>query len=679
MNAVTETVAAEPVSGVEIFVPLAKLKKSPRNARKVPHGEAAIEALAASIQHKGLIQNLVVEPETKEDGTPTGYYLVTAGEGRRLAMLLRAKRKQIRKSEPVRCWLDTANDPSEISLDENVTRTPMHPADQFERFAELSNDKGWGAQEIGARFGVSAGVVKQRLRLGAVSPKLLQVYREDGLTLDQLMAFAITEDHARQEQVFEGLHHNREPWIIRRDMTAANVPADDRRAVFIGADAYVEAGGNIIRDLFSEDRGGFFEDVGLLDMLAAEKLRDIASEVQAEGWKWAEAHIDYPHAHGMRRFYPQPIALSDEDEARLDALSAEYDTLADGYSSYDEMPEDVAAKLEAVSDEIDTISAKRSAYDANVIAHGGAFVVLHHDGSVRVERGFVRLEDEALADPQPEPEEGDATVPETGKDERPEDGDEDVQDVEEEEEPGKPISDSLTRDLSAHRTLALRVALADQPDTALIALTHTLTAQLFYSYAEAGCLEVRPTVTPLGSHADGIEDTPLAARASAQHEAWAERMPRDVADLWDFIVGLADEKRIALLAHCAARTVNALRLPWDRKPRSLQTANRLATELALDVARDWTPTVDSYLGRVTKAHIVEAVAEGVSEDAARRIADMKKLDMAQAAEQLLAGTGWLPAILRTPEPEAEQPATVEAEDAGTVGEDGEASFAVAAE
>lgn len=691
MNAVTETVAAEPVSGVEIFVPLAKLKKSPRNARKVPHGEAAIEALAASIQHKGLIQNLVVEPEAKEDGTPTGYYLVTAGEGRRLAMLLRAKRKQIKKSEAVRCWLDTQNDPAEISLDENVTRTPMHPADQFERFAELSNDKGWGAEEIGARFGVSASVVKQRLRLGAVSPKLLQVYREDGLTLDQLMAFAITEDHARQEQVFEGLHHNREPWIIRRDMTAANVPADDRRAVFVGADTYVEAGGTIIRDLFSEDRGGFFEDAGLLDMLAAEKLREIAGEVQAEGWKWTEAHIDYPHAHGMRRFYPQTIALSDEDEARLEALSTEHDELAEGYSSYDEMPEDVAAKLEAVSDEIDDISAKRSAYDANVIAHGGAFVVLHHDGTVRIERGFVRLEDEALADPQPEDEgEGEAIDPDAVADEQAEDGDEDLQEIEEEdEEPGKPISDSLTRDLSAYRTLALRVALGERPDLALIALTHTLTAQLFYSYTEAGCLEVRPTVTPLGNHADGIEDTPLAAKANEAREAWAERMPRDVADLWCFIVGLDDEKRLALLAHCASRTVNALRLPWDRKPRSLQTADRLATALALDVAKDWTPTVDSYLGRVTKAHIVEAVTEGISEDAARRIADMKKLDMAQAAEQLLAGTGWLPAILRTPEPE--QPAPVEAEDAGTVeqpseaeapepqAEDGEASYAVAAE
>ncbi|ALJ12388.1 ParB/RepB/Spo0J family partition protein [Sphingopyxis macrogoltabida] len=690
MNAVTQTAAAEPVSGVEIFVPLNKLRKSPKNARKVPHSEAVIEALAASIQHKGMIQNLVIEPEVKEDGTPTGFYLVTAGEGRRLAQLLRAKRKQIKKTQAIRCYLDTENDPAEISLDENVTREAMHPADQFERFRELSDNKGWGAEEIGARFGVSAGVVKQRLRLGAVSPKLLDVYRENGLTLDQLMAFAIAEDHARQEQVFENLHYNREPWIIRRDMTAGNVPASDRRAVFVGTDAYVEAGGTIIRDLFSEDGGGFFEDVGLLDMLAIERLREIAGTVQEEGWKWAEAHIDYPHAHGMGRFYPEPVALSDEDEARLEVLSAEHDALAEGYSSYDEMPEDLAEKLQATSDEIDTISAKRSAYDPKVIANGGVFVILNHDGAARIERGFVRPEDEALADPQPEPEaEGDAIAPE---DEQPEDGNDDVQEIEEEdEEPGKPISDSLTRDLSAHRTLALRVALGERPDLALIALTHTLTAQLFYSYTEAGCLEVRPTVTPLGSHADGIEDTPLAARASEAREAWAERLPRDVADLWTFIVGLDDEKREALLAHCASRTVNALRLPWDRKPRSLQTADRLATALALDVAKDWTPTVDTYLGRVTKANILEAVTEGVSEDAARRIADMKKPDMAQAAEQLLAGTGWLPACLRTEAVEAENPSPVEVEDEEAVeqppvtdapdaeAEDAEVSYAVAAE
>ena len=87
-------------------------------------------------------------------------------------------------------------------------------------------------------------------------------------------------------------------------------------------------------------------------------------------------------------------------------------------------------------------------------------------------------------------------------------------------------------------------------------------------------------------------------------------------------------------------------------------------------------TVDSYFGRVTKAHIVEAVAEGVSEDAARRIADMKKPDMARAAEQLLAGTGWLPAVLRTPQPEGEQPTEGEAIKPQDADED---AYAVAAE
>jgi hypothetical protein len=128
-EAVAEVVAALPapkaISGAELFIPLDKLKKSPRNARKTPHSEGHIEALAASIAAKGMLQNLVVEPETDDVGEPTGFYLVTVGEGRRLAHLLRVKRKQIGKTEHVRCVLDTANDPQEISLDENVTREAM--------------------------------------------------------------------------------------------------------------------------------------------------------------------------------------------------------------------------------------------------------------------------------------------------------------------------------------------------------------------------------------------------------------------------------------------------------------------------------------------------------------------------------------------------------------------------
>jgi ParB-like chromosome segregation protein Spo0J len=278
---VPETVA----SGETAFIPLNKLKKSPRNARKTPHSEADIEAYAASIAAKGILQNLVVEPERDEGGQPTGFYFVTIGEGRRLAQLLRVKRKQIKKTEAIRCVIDTTNDPFEISLDENVTRTAMHPADQFEAFRELAEHRGWGAEEIAARFGVTAHVVKQRLRLGAVSPKLMQVYRDGELILDQLMAFAITEDHARHEQVYDNLSYNRDPSFIRRDIMKTHIPATDRRAIFIGAEVYTEAGGNIVRDLFTEDRGGLYEDAALLDRLVIERLEGIAANIQeAEGW-----------------------------------------------------------------------------------------------------------------------------------------------------------------------------------------------------------------------------------------------------------------------------------------------------------------------------------------------------------------------------------------------------------
>ena len=259
-------------SGTEVFIPLNKLKKSPKNARKTPHSEASIEAYAASIAAKGILQNLVVEPELDGDGSATGFYFVTIGEGRRLAQLLRVKRKEIKKTEPIRCIVDTANDPHEISLDENVTRENMHPADQFEAFKKLAEERGLGAEDIAARFGVTAHVVRQRLRLATVSLRLMQVYRDGGLTLEQLMAFALSADHARQEAVYERLSYNRDASTIRRLLTETHVAATDRRAVFVGVEAYAEAGGTILRDLFTEDRGGYFEDVALLDQLVAAKL-----------------------------------------------------------------------------------------------------------------------------------------------------------------------------------------------------------------------------------------------------------------------------------------------------------------------------------------------------------------------------------------------------------------------
>lgn len=93
-----------------------------------------------------------------------------------------------------------------------------------------------------------------------------------------------------------------------------------------------------------------------------------------------------------------------------------------------------------------------------------------------------------------------------------------------------------------------------------------------------------------------------AGRAWTDRDAnWARQMPRDVAGLWTFVAGLDHDSRMALFAHCVALTVNAVKLPWEWRPRALATADRLAQAVELDMTGYWLPTARSYLGRVTKA------------------------------------------------------------------------------
>ncbi|MGA0606582.1 ParB/RepB/Spo0J family partition protein [Phenylobacterium sp. VNQ135] len=626
-------------SGAVIDIPLNKLKKSPKNARKTPHTEAAIEALAASIAAKGMLQAPVVEPEVGEDGEPTGFWLVTIGEGRRLAMLLRARRKEVRKAEPVRCVVDTCNDAHEISLDENVTRSDMHPADQFEAFRRLAEERGLSAEEIGARFGVSAHVVRQRLRLGAVSPRLLSIYREGGLTLDQLMAFAVSEDHERQEQVYEQLSWNRSAALIRRAMTEAKVPAGDRRAVFVGAEAYAEAGGTILRDLFTEDGGGWFEDVALLDRLASEKLEAVATEVRArEGWKWATASLDYPHGHGLRRVYPHPVERSEAEKAQIAALSEEYDALVSEWDAVEDLPAEVEARFKEIDAALDAFG-DGMGYDPEEVARGGVFVILGHDGQMRLERGLIRPEDEPV--PELEPESEPAAEPSGEAPDQP------APDEEAEDE-AAPLSERLVLELTAYRTLGLREAVAADATLALSALAHALALRTFYPpYDQPSCVEVKLVSAYLDGHAPGLSDSPAARRMAERHDAWASRLPRESGEVWAFVIGLPTSDLLDLLAHCAALGINAVRNPVDRRAGAWDHADKLATAAGLDMTRVWTPTAQSYFGRVTKARIVEAVAEGAGEAAAERLTGLKKSEMAEAAEQALAGTGWLPTLLRT--------------------------------
>src|SRR5229473_2349902 len=203
-------------------IPFNKLVLSQSNVRRLKAG-VSIEELAEDIARRTLLQSLSVRPVLDADGAETGMFEIPAGGRRYRALELLVKQKRLAKTAPVPCVVrdpGVAVSAEEDSLAENVQRFALHPLDQFRAFKAL-RDKGAGDEEIAARFFIPPTVVKQRLRLVAVSEKLLDVYAEDGMTLEQLMAFTVTNNHARQEQVSEALARssNKEPFYIRRQLT----------------------------------------------------------------------------------------------------------------------------------------------------------------------------------------------------------------------------------------------------------------------------------------------------------------------------------------------------------------------------------------------------------------------------------------------------------------------------
>ncbi|EHK54342.1 ParB/RepB/Spo0J family partition protein [Allomesorhizobium alhagi] len=635
-------------------IPFNKLVLSQSNVRRVKAG-VSIEELAEDIARRGLLQGLSVRPVADEAGVETGMFEIPAGGRRYRALELLVKQKRLAKTAPVPCVVREGGIAEEDSLAENVQRAPLHPLDQFRAFLALK-EKGQSEEEIAAAFFVSVNVVRQRLKLASVSPKLLDVYAEDGMTLDQLMAFTVSGDHERQELVFERLQHSydKQPYVIRRMLTEGAVRASDKRAQFIGIDAYVEAGGTILRDLFQGDDGGWLQDVALVDMMVAEKLRDEAQAIAADGWKWIEVAPDFAYGHtfGFRQVRGEPTPLSAEEEAARSALQAEFDRLTEEYSDADELPEEIDERFGELETALEAVEARPLSFDPAEIARAGAFISIAHDGGLRVERGYVRPEDEEPVAPDTgSTDESDQQIGAANDDT---DGDETVEpsnpSAEAEEDDGlTPISDRLLTELTAYRTLGLRRALGERPDVAFLAALHALTLKVFYHYGSDSCLELDLKSVGFSAQAPGLNDSASAVAITAHHESWGKRLPKDSGDLWNALQQLDGQSQADLFAHVVGLSVNALHEPWNRRPRALAHADLLAGAVGLDMAAaGWTPTVNSFLGRVTKARILHAVAEVKGQDAADRIAHLKKGDMASEAERLLAGSGWLPEPLRTP-------------------------------
>lgn len=316
-------------------IPLNRLVHSKANVRKTGRGRA-LEGLMASIAAHGLRQNLNVRL------TSGNRFEVVAG-GRRLEALRRlAAGGEIDKTLPVNCLvLENGEDAAELSLVENAIREDMHPDDQCAAFAALVG-QGMPVEDVAARFGVTPTVVRQRLRLAGVTPALRVRYREGELTLAQMMAFALVDDHTRQEAVWAELAEwNRSPEAIRRALTSEGLSANHRLSRFVGLDAYEAAGGVVLRNLFEEEPP-VLADGALVERLATEKLDAEAAALRAEGWKWVVVELSPSYGFG-----------------RVDGDEAE-----DGTETY--RPED--------------------------LARAGARVFLDYSGAVQIDRGLLDAE-----------------------------------------------------------------------------------------------------------------------------------------------------------------------------------------------------------------------------------------------------------------------------------------------
>lgn len=614
MNAQTQ-----PLIGREIHLTPDQLILSPHNVRQNSMGPKELDELAASILALGLINNLVVHKMPCKRGKQL--YGVAAGGNRMNAINLLLSRALVDQTYGVRCIEVEESEALALSLSENVHRKGLNPVDELHAFRRMI-EAGEAIEDIAAAFGVTPVVVERRLKLANVAPQLLDLYRTGDIKLDQLMALAVTDDHAAQIAVWDDLpDYNRHAATIRRALIGQRIDASRHPLVqFVGLDAYRAAGGAVDQDLFSDaENAGFITDGQLLDKLAQARLDAELETVRAEGWAWCETRLrlDTAEYNLFATATTERREPTTEEAQRLEQLDKDLDALENEYSEW--TPE-YQEKLDPLEAEQNQINDGLHFYTDAAKAVSGVIVTIDSDGELEINRGLIRPEDRKAAAKA---------------------------------EPAKPAkaakkkgahSEALTRRLTAHRTLALQAAVAQRPDVALALLAYRLVSLAFYprEYG-AGLVQVRTELPGLSRDADDLAANPAQKLLNDQHKSWKQKLPKKHTALLAWLLEQPQAELLNLVALCTATTLNTVQNDDQRQ----RDTDALAAAVALDMADWWQPTPAGYLNHIKKDAILNAVKEAVTPAAAQALEPLKKDQLVKAASEKLAGTRWIPALLRS--------------------------------
>jgi ParB family chromosome partitioning protein len=504
----------------------------------------------------------------------------------------------------------------------------MNPAEEALAFAALVDD-GMDIATVAASFGVTERHVRARQRLGRLARPVMDAFAARELSIEQAQAFAVVDDQARQAAVFAAWSQapgwERSATSIRRMMTETRLGSRHKLARLVGREAYAAAGGTVTEDLFGEEV--FFDDPALLGRLADAMLEAAADAETAAGWKWAAVmrDMDWSLTRGLGRVYPEEVELGEADQARWDEIEAalEDEDLDDG----------TCTALEA---EREALQATMTVWSDAVKASAGVLLYIDADGAIAREYGLQRPEDvapKAAGDGG-----GEGGAAEEIDDDGPAPGVLGGRVVLGATEPAAapqpkrdPWSAALRDDLRQVLKGALQLAVAENAALALDLLHFTVVraARSHWGYHE-GVLDLRVVdATARLKDADGWRFGEEALDIPATRAATAWEAADDEPGRFAAFRALTAADKAALVAGAVAQMTLAALPAEDSpelKPRTPMTA-ALAAAASPEIRRIWTPTAENFLGRVSKAMLLDIVEATLGADEARRSMGAKKADL----------------------------------------------------
>ncbi|MCT4709201.1 ParB/RepB/Spo0J family partition protein [Enterobacteriaceae bacterium H11S18] len=639
-TAENEALKAALVSAPVEYVKLSRLVKSPLNVRSVPYAAEGVRELADSILAIGLLQNLVVH--ALEDGT----YGVAAGGRRLTAMQLLVGCGSYIGNEEVAVQIIPEHLARAASLAENVQRCDMHPAEQIVAFRTLS-EEGKTPARIGDVLGYGPRHVQRMLKLSQLAPAILDALAKDELTTEHCHALALENDPTRQVQVLEAARQSAwngkiEPWKIRNLVTDNEVSTDSALFRFVGESAFAD--GDIRRDLFSENDGGYIDPV-LLKTRALEKLQQEAENIRStEGWAWCLHRFDSLNDYGedaqlyVLQDEPEPV-YTPEEETRLALLQAQYDEVVSQCEASD--------ALELEMDAIENAAMSR-AWEGEPKDNRGVVVSWEY-GKPHVQRGVQHRQ----ANDEEEAHTGSQVYTYTRT-----------------PEPVDDISLPLVTKMSSERTLAVQAALMQQPNKAVAMLVWTLCQKLFSSRS-TDTLQINLTCShySLSNNAPSEKSGTAFLALMEEKKRLKALLPDGWEDDFTLFFTLSGELLMSLMAFSAACSVDGVQTR-EHGFTSRSRLDTLETALNFDLRDWWQPTKVGYFGQISKAQIVDALNDAGLTGAARDADKMKKMDAAELAESHMAANRWVPVWMKAP---AAAPVTADEATDDTTGSDTQAA------